>query len=41
MQELQCKPAKNETEIADLDTGLENREHEKANEFSSSNIVIT
>jgi len=41
MQELQRKLAEKEAEIASLATRLENREHEKANEVSSSNTVIT
>jgi len=41
MQELQKKLAKKEAEIANLTTRLENREHKKNNEVSSSNTVIT
>ena len=41
MQELQRKLAEREAEIANLATRLENREHEKSNEVSSNNTVIT
>ena len=41
MQELQKKLAEKEAEIDNIATRLENREHEKTNEVSSSNTVIT
>ena len=41
MQELQKKLAEKEAEIANLAICLENREHEKTNEVSSNNTVIT
>ena len=41
MQELQQKLVEKEVEIANLATRLENREHEKVNEVSSSNTIIT
>ena len=41
MQELQRKLAEKEVEIANLTMRLENREHEKTNEVSSNNTVIT
>ena len=41
MQELQRKLAEKDAETANLVTHLENREREKANQVSSSNIVIT
>lgn len=41
MQELQRKLAEKEAEVANLAMRLENREHEKTNEVSSNNTVIT
>jgi len=41
MQELQRKRAEKEAEIANLATCLENKEHEKTNEVSGSERVVT
>ena len=41
MHESQKKHAEKEVEIADFATLLENREREKANKVSSTDIVVT